>query len=458
MSMQLNATAIFDVGKTNIKLHLVGEDGHTFWFCERHNKVVSQGAYPHLDVEMIWQWLVHSLREAATLANISAINVCTHGACAVWLDDHGEVQIPILDYEYEGPQDVSSEYDKLRPSFEESLSPSLPQGLNLGRQLFWQRQRFPDQLKDAAMLLLYPQYWVWRLSGRALTEATSLGCHTDLWLPELGDYSELVDSLGIRDFLPERLKTTDIAGTVSSELVQATGISESCRVYCGVHDSNSSFARFLFAPPSEQFAVVSMGTWVVTMTPELPAKNMSERLDTLANVDVRGKPLYCARFMGGREFETICAQVNEGNDLCVEEDIRSLVTEGIMALPPFSDSGGPIRDKVGRIVGTPASGSALASLYLALMIDYELDLLGCENDIVVGSAGRKNPLMCRLLAQLRPRQRILQSATDAATVAGAWCITRWDETPPTEMTEFEQIEPTAVPDLLAYHQRWLELL
>jgi L-fuculokinase len=30
---------------------------------------------------------------------------------------------------------------------------------------------------------MYPQYWAWRLSGAAASEATSLGCHTDLWDP-----------------------------------------------------------------------------------------------------------------------------------------------------------------------------------------------------------------------------------------------------------------------------------
>jgi L-fuculokinase len=30
---------------------------------------------------------------------------------------------------------------------------------------------------------MYPQYWAWRLCGAAASEATSLGCHTDLWHP-----------------------------------------------------------------------------------------------------------------------------------------------------------------------------------------------------------------------------------------------------------------------------------
>ncbi len=36
----------------------------------------------------------------------------------------------------------------------------------------------------AAHTLLYPQFWAWRLSGVMASEVTSLGCHSDLWLPQ----------------------------------------------------------------------------------------------------------------------------------------------------------------------------------------------------------------------------------------------------------------------------------
>src|SRR5690606_24546838 len=90
-------------------------------------------------------------------------------------------------------QCCASEYAAIRPPFGETLSPRLPNGLNLGAQLFWQGQRFPEQFAQITHILTYPQYWAWRLTGIAASEVTSLGCHTDLWVPERGQFSSLVD-------------------------------------------------------------------------------------------------------------------------------------------------------------------------------------------------------------------------------------------------------------------------
>ncbi len=62
-------------------------------------------------------------------------------------------------------------------------SPTLPMGLNLGAQIHWQARRFPDAFAKTRHILMYPQYWAFRLTGVAASEATSLGCHTDLWAP-----------------------------------------------------------------------------------------------------------------------------------------------------------------------------------------------------------------------------------------------------------------------------------
>ena len=69
----------------------------------------------------------------------------------------------------------------MRPPFAETGTPRLPIGLNLGAQLFWQARRFPEAFARVAAILTYPQYWAFRLTGVRANEATSLGCHTDLW-------------------------------------------------------------------------------------------------------------------------------------------------------------------------------------------------------------------------------------------------------------------------------------
>ena len=87
-----------------------------------------------------------------------------------------------MDYENPIPADERRRYDAQRDQFSTTGSPALPDGLNLGAQLHHLETIHPGSL-DHAEIMLWPQYWAWLLSGVAASEVTSLGCHTDLWLP-----------------------------------------------------------------------------------------------------------------------------------------------------------------------------------------------------------------------------------------------------------------------------------
>ncbi|MGC3806760.1 hypothetical protein, partial [Enterococcus faecium] len=81
------------------------------------------------------------------------------------------------------PEAVRQSYAGLRPDFAETASPYLAGGLNVGAQIHYQKTLFPERFRDVRTILTYAQYWVWRLTGIAVNEVTSLGCHTDLWNP-----------------------------------------------------------------------------------------------------------------------------------------------------------------------------------------------------------------------------------------------------------------------------------
>lgn len=69
--------------------------------------------------------------------------------------------MPVLDYEFDGPDSLADLYDQIRPDFAETFSPRLPLGLNLGAQLFWQARTFPAAFSRADRLVTDPQYWAW---------------------------------------------------------------------------------------------------------------------------------------------------------------------------------------------------------------------------------------------------------------------------------------------------------
>jgi sugar (pentulose or hexulose) kinase len=418
---------ILDIGKTNVKGFVLDQTGTSVWQRSMQNTSALQSGYRAIDVAAIEQWLISTLSSAAAEFQISAVNVSTHGACAVLLDESGQLVLPVMDYEDTSVEACERHYKKYRPDFSRTCSPALSAGLNLGKQLYWLKSEFPDRFAQAATVLFYPQYWVWRLSGNLVTEITSLGCHTDLWDLVEGDYSSLCDELEIRSKFPPLIKAWDQAGTAVGPLAREAGLPADCKIFAGVHDSNASFARYLKLNHSAAFTLVTTGTWIISMNTGSDLDSLIESKDMLANLNILGLPVACARYMGGREFDIICSKSGSSASACYElADLRHILDNQLLALPSFEASG-PFAHQQGQLPDDGYSGSALATLYTALMIDYELELLKSDQDIFIGSASQKNPLLCQLLATLRPSQNIFMSDDQAGTVTGAWLITKWHD-------------------------------
>jgi len=216
--------AVFDVGKTNAKISLVDAAlGREVWSARRPNAVIETRDGRELDVLGIEAWLLESLRQAPERERVGVIVPIAHGAAAVLVDHAGEV-LAAPDYEDLCFDDVAEEYAPLRDSYSLTFSPNLPQGLNLGRQLYWLQSQRADRFQRAAHILLYPQYWAWRLSGVMSAEVTSLGTHTDLWRPHEQAYSQLARRQGWARMMPPQRSANDRLGRIRPEISAATGL------------------------------------------------------------------------------------------------------------------------------------------------------------------------------------------------------------------------------------------
>lgn len=418
-----DALLVLDIGKTNAKLTLVDADGRVLAERRRPNAVLAGPPYPHHDTEGIWNWLLDTSRALAQLARVTAIVPVTHGATAALVDAAGLV-LPVLDYEAALP---GVDYDAHRPAYAHTYSPALPAGLNLGRQLAWLAQRFPQEFGRARHLLLYPQYWAWRLSGVAAAEATSLGCHTDLWEPFGQRYSSLVARMGWARLLPPMRPASATLGVLLPAVAAASGLPPSCQVLCGIHDSNASLVRYLDAStrPGETSGhaaprtVLSTGTWVIAAAFGAAVDGLREDADMLVNTDALGRPVPCMRFMGGREFGELAGPGRDAQ-ACTLADLERVIRLGTLALPCFAAGG------AGRIDGPAPSDAggryALATLYVALMTDYCLDALGAAGPLAVEGSFTANPWFGGLLARLRPQQAVTYSDDASGTTHGAWLL------------------------------------
>ena len=444
--------AVFDVGKTNIKLVVFDRGGTVLAERSAPNTPLapdSEWPYLRLDTEGAWAFLIGALKELGARFSIEAISTTTHGCAGVLMQSDGPA-LPPLDYEFDGFGDIDADYDAARPPFDEARSPHLSRGLNLGRHLFYYERYYPAQFKQATAFRTYAQYFAWRLGGAIASEVTSLGAHTDLWRPNEGDLSSMVDALGRRRLFPPRRKAWNTLGTLKPEIANTTGLSPNVRIICGAHDSNAALVPHLLSR-REPFTVVSTGTWVIIMAVGGKGQ-LDPEADMLANVDVRGEPVPTARFMGGREYAVLAGGSPVDAD---EADVGAIIASGVLALPAFSDQGGPFASRKGVIEGlaptTPKARAALATLYSALMTAHMLRRLEAPGELIVEGGFARSPAFAAVLARLMAGRRVVIAPISAGAAAGAAMLAHWDEPHP------PRLEPARVwdlPGLEAYQARW----
>ncbi len=379
--------AVIDIGKTNAKVVVLDAGtGAEIAAVKTANGVLKTGPYPHYDIEGLWGFIVSALKNFAQTPGFDAISITTHGASAAMLAADGSLAMLVLDYEHGYPRAIADAYEHLRPKFAETFSPRLSMGLNVGAQIHYLKSTFPADFSRVATILTYPQYWAFRLSGVAANEVTSLGCHTDLWNPTTQNYSSLVDTLGIRALMAPVRSAFDALGPVLPALAGEMGLAKAVPIYCGIHDSNASLLPHLVENEAP-FAVVSTGTWVISFGVGGDLEHLDPRRDALANVDAYGRAVPSARFMGGREFEILAAEIGDAPSGAVEAALETTIGKGLMLLPNVVEGSGPFPGRKMRWAGDSAADAAerlaAVNLYLALMTEACLDLIGAKGPVFV---------------------------------------------------------------------------
>ena len=448
--------AVIDIGKTNAKLALVDLSTLTeMAVVTRPNIVKSTPPYPHYDVDGHWAFLLDALAMFHRDHRIDAISVTTHGACAALLDSNGALAAPILDYEHTYPAETVNAYDAIKPDFSQTGSPKLAGGLNIGAQLHWLFTTDPTLKERTAQIVTYPQYWGHRLTGVTATDVTSIGCHTDLWNPYDGTFSDLPEKLGIRDKIAPVRRPSDILGPILPEIAMATGLAPDTPVCVGIHDSNASLYPHVVSQDGP-VSVVSTGTWVIVMSMKTGgAAKLDRARDTLVNVNAYDQAVASARFMGGREFEV----TQQGQQVePTEQDVLDVLNGPRMLLPSVEIGSGPFQ---GRQMqwhgGEPEIGtgqrSAALSFYLALMTGTCLNLVGGAGPTIVEGPFARNPEYLAMLHAVTARP-VLTNAAVTGTSIGAAMLLGGNDFPP-ELDQFE----TALPldTLRTYADLWTEL-
>ncbi|WP_320823722.1 FGGY-family carbohydrate kinase [Reinekea sp.] len=458
----LSVDAILDIGKTNIKLSLFPTDAEESVEVRKlANRSMQYDAYLAFDTERTWSWFIDTMAQLSADYNIDRLTVCTHGATAALVDDQGLV-FAIADYEDRRFESLGKVYP--RPDFAETYSPGLPSGLNLGRSIHWLAQHEPERFARVQSILMYPQYWIWRLTGVACSEVTSLGCHTDLWNPLLGDFSSLVDECRWRDKFPPLVKAGALVGRLDPVLATTAQLNSACRVFNGIHDSNASLVPYILDARGSA-VVLSTGTWFIlaklggvadlTDSGEFFTGHIDEARDMLLNSNFNGEPVPSSRFMGGREWQLINPSGNIDGSWA---DVARLIDLELSLNPCFAETGGPFPAEVGLVelanrALTEVERSAAATLYIALMTDYCLSQLGPVQTLYIEGPASQNRLFIELLGSLQTDLKIVASL-GTGTSTGLLRLMRGQQgqtRSPEPLPEHGARDDT---DLLGYRARW----
>lgn len=307
------AIAVIDIGMTNKKVAVFDEDLRMLDSAARTFEPIEVGAdrLPAHDLGGMEEWFLSRLAEFGRAYEIRAIAVTTHGATMVLVGADGAPCAPCLLYTHEPGPAFHERFYRLAGARERlqevTGTPDLSAMINPAKGLLFLKERFPEEFARANFVLSYPQYWGYRLTGRAAAESTYMCCHTYLWDWLRERYSSVAEILGIAAKMPSPLRPSwDVLGTLKPQLAARTGLSPATIVTMGIHDSNASLLPHIAKRAGADFILNSTGTWCVLMHPQERYGFEPGELGKVVffNRSAFMKPVKTAIFLGGMEYET----------------------------------------------------------------------------------------------------------------------------------------------------------
>lgn len=298
----MRCIAILDIGKTNKKIFLVDEHYRIVWergacFAE----TTDEDGDACEDIQLLTNWVKDSLRELLQLPDhtIVAFNFSTYGASLVYLDEQGKVLAPLYNYLKPYPAGMEEAFYNAFGGSEklcsDTASPALG-SLNAGLQFYRLKQLQPAVFNKVKYALHLPQYISFLVTGQPLSDITSIGCHTMLWDFTRQGYHDWVLREGLAEKLPPVFPGNHVLPAKIGEHTCIAGV--------GLHDSSAALIPYL-SSFSEPFALISTGTWCITLNPFNNSPLTAEELasDCLCYLTYENRPVKAARLFAGNEHE-----------------------------------------------------------------------------------------------------------------------------------------------------------
>lgn len=411
MSPKKKLNIILDIGKTNVKLSFVDSiNNKTVKYFNTKQRNINKFGIKILNSELIVRWTLEKLILIEKKYQLDKFVCTAHGTSIALIDKDNNELLACTDYEFKFDTLMTS-YKKFAPKFNESFTPFLDVGLNIGMQLYYLYIKKPELIKKTNTILNYPQYIAWKLTSKFSSEISYIGCHTHLWNFKKNNFSSLVTKLGLKKKFPPIKKAWRVIG-------QKKIGNSNLKIINGVHDSNASYLYFKNSN-IKNFTLVSTGTWYIIFNQKNSLTKLNPRLDMLANIDVYGKAVPTMRFMGGREYDILVKKFKILSNVKSQDNFKF---EDYLIYPGYASGGAFKFNKLNtRKFLSLKKGQIyyLICLYIAFELNFCLDKMNSKNTIILDGPITKNYTMMNLLSSLRPDQKILKNKKEVGTSLGA---------------------------------------
>ena len=308
--MAQEVIAVFDIGKTNKKFFLFDTDfKEVYRDYTQFDEIEDEDGYPAEDLSALMHWMkttFHKILKSKQY-RVNAINFSSYGASFVHLDAKGQVIAPLYNYTKPiGDEILSKFYANHGPEIDFSrVTGTTKEGmLNSGIQLYWLKHTKPELFSKISRSLHLPQYLSYVFTGIPLSEYTSIGCHTALWDYTKQDYHDWVYAEDIHKIL------APIVSTETSINLKYQG--KEIKIGCGIHDSSSALLPYIRSI-SEEFILLSTGTWSITLNPfsKSHLTNSDIEHNCINYMRINGNPVKASRLFLGFAYNEKINELSE---------------------------------------------------------------------------------------------------------------------------------------------------
>ncbi len=431
--------AIFDIGKTTKKFLLFSSMlKPVYQEVEVSNEIQDEDGFACDDIERIETWmrqcLTRVMQEGAY--SVRAVNFTTYGASLMHLDARGKRITPLYNYLRPMPEDVLTDFYENWGGIEEfsrkTASPAMGM-LNSGLQALWLKRKKPEVFNNISTILHLPQYLSYLFTGKAVSEHTSIGCHTALWDFDNRHYHPWIMDEKIP--LPE-----PVANSVVFEAPIEGG---TIHAGIGLHRISASLVPYLIGS-NEPFVLIATGPRSLFMNPFNPEPLTPEQTKkgTLCYTGIHQEQVKSSYLCTGPVHDVNVEKLNMHFGVTAEH-VKTVKTNPLKIDKLMKSYKGRIFFRNGvpsDYVDNTADLShflTFADAYHQLMADLvdlcleSLALIIPQIDqiktIYLSGSFAHNELFVRLLAARLPRKKVFTSAIDHAAALGAAMVV-WDST------------------------------